>query len=389
MNTKFDFDELIDRHTPGDIKYQPVSGREDVIPMWIADMDFRAPAEVLKALRETAEHGVFGYNETDEVYDEALTSWYLKRQGWEINPEHILKMPGVMFAIAQAIRALTQPGDAILICQPVYHPFERIVRDNDRTLVVSELVLSGGRYEVDFEDVEKRIADSGVKMLLFCSPHNPVGRVWDREELLKIAEICLKHDVWLVSDEIHSDFIYPGKAHIPMASLSEEIAERCITALAPSKTFNIAGLQAANIVIKNTSARKKIYCAYLATGYSELNNMAIAAARAAYLYGEEWLDALLPYLAENISYVRDFSGETKGRIKLIEPEGTYLLWLDCRELGLKGPELEDFFLKKAGVRLNNGAIFGKGGEGFMRMNIATQGSVVRKALNRIGKALER
>ena len=379
----YDFDTVYDRRIPGDVKYAPVDGLTDVLPMWIADMDFKAPPSVLQALRQTTGHGIFGYSDADETYDGAVTSWYRERMGWEIQPSDILKMPGVMFAIAASIRALSAPGDSILICQPVYYPFASVVTANDRRLIVSELRLRGDRYEIDFADFENKIIQNRVALFLLCSPHNPVGRVWSREELLEIGRICTKHGVWIVSDEIHSDFVYPGFRHIPFASLSDDLAERCIVCTAPSKTFNLAGLQAANIIIPNSAARRKVYKAGLATGYSNLNTMAITAARAAYQDGADWLDQLLVYLQENIALTERFCRQTGGKISLIHPEGTYLLWLDCRGLGLPGNELEARFLRGAGVRLNSGAIFGAGGNGFMRMNIACPRSLLTEALTRI------
>lgn len=383
----YDFDTVYDRRTPGDIKYSPVDGVDDVIPMWIADMDFKAPPSVLEALSRAVERGIFGYTGTDEEYDRAVVSWYKTRMGWDFSPSHIIKMPGVMFAVASAIRALTQPGDSVLICQPVYYPFAMTVNANDRRLVVSELRYTDGRYQIDFDDFEDKIVKNRVKMFLLCSPHNPVGRVWSGEELLKLGRICVKHDVFIVSDEIHSDFVYPGSRHIPIASLSDEFAERCVTCTAPTKTFNLAGLQASNIVISNDAVRKSVQSAGLASGYNDLNTMAIAAAGAAYRGGADWLDALLKYLQKNIALVDDFCKGTGGKISLVRPEGTYLLWLDCRALGCPDSELEKLFLRSARVRLHKGALFGAGGSGFMRMNIACPAGVLSKALDRIGQVI--
>ena len=388
LNSDYDFDVLYNRHTPGDIKYHADPENKDIIPMWIADMDFQAPDEVRNALKRVVDRGIWGYTSTDEQYNEALISWFQKRQNWTIRPENILKMPGVMFGISAAIRALTDPGDSVLIFQPVYHPFQNIIKGNSRRLVVSELRYLNGKYQIHYEDFEDKIVSENVKMIIFCSPHNPVSRVWAKEELLKIGEISLKHKVWIVSDEIHSDFVYPGHRHYPIASLSEELAERCVTCTAPTKTFNLAGLQAANIVVKNSDARRKIYKAGLATGYGSLNTMAITATKAAYMYGETWLDALLAYLESNITMVHDCCACSKGKMKLIEPEGTYLLWIDFRGLGMNETKLEDLLLNKAGVRLYNGSIFGTGGAGFMRMNIATPKSQLQRALSRISHFIQ-
>ena len=388
LRDSFDFDTLYNRRLPGDIKYQIDKEHKDVIPMWITDMDFKSPDAVRIALENAVKHGIWGYMSTDEQYDEAVISWYQKSQKWTICPEHILKTPGVMFGIASAIQALTKPSDAILIFQPVYHPFSKIIKGNGRRLVVSELRYSEEKYQIEYDDFENKIVSENVKMIIFCSPHNPVSRVWTKDELLKVGEICLKHKVWIVSDEIHSDFVYPGHQHIPIASLSDELAENCATCTAPTKTFNLAGLQAANIVVKNRDARRKIYKAGLATGYSSLNTMAITATKAAYMYGETWLNALLSYLSRNITLVRDCCACSKGKMKLVEPEGTYLLWIDFRGLGMKETELEDLLLNKASVRLYKGSIFGTCGDGFMRMNIATPKSQLQSALSRISDHIQ-
>lgn len=382
------FDTVYDRHTAGDIKYQSVAGVENVIPMWIADMDFKAPPAVEEALIKSAKHGIFGYTETDEEYDSLVISWYKRRMGWSIKPEWILKAPGVMFAVSAAIRALTDEGDSVIICQPVYYPFAKIVPANKRRLVVSELQLTNGRYKIDFSDFETKIKQHSVKAFLLCSPHNPVGRVWTRDELSEIGRICCKHNVIIISDEIHSDFVYGNQQHIPISTLSEEIADRTVTCTAPSKTFNLAGLQASNIIVANTDIRRKLHGALRATGYEELNTMAIAATKAVYKDGEAWLDALLSYLQENIRILGKACTETDGGISLIQPEGTYLMWLDCRRLGLSDMELADFFLHKAGVRLHSGTTFGAGGSGFVRMNIACPKSLLVKAITQIDNAIK-
>ena len=383
------FDTVHDRKNTGSIKYDTLpSGRRynDIIPMWIADMDFKVPIEVENALLSVSEHGIFGYTNTDDEYDAVLGDWYLQRMNWQTQPEWNIKTPGVVFAIAAAINAFSNIGDSILICQPVYYPFANVVTANKRNLVVSQLQLSGGKYKIDFDDLEKKITDNSVKVFLLCSPHNPVGRVWTKEELLEIGRICLKHNVLIVSDEIHSDFIYKGSVHIPIASLSDELAEQTITCTAPSKTFNLAGLQAANIFVKNPILREKLQKACTKTGYSNLNTMAIVAAKAAYKYGELWLNALLEYLQNNISLLHNSLAGSK--ISLIHPEGTYLMWLDCRALNLTDRELKNFFINEAGLWLHNGSTFGAGGSGFMRMNIACPKSILKEALSRLDKALK-
>lgn len=383
------FDEIHERRNTGSVKYdsRPKGIRSDnLIPMWIADMDFKAPPAVEKALEGLTKHGLLGYTNTDRDYDAVLCSWYYRHMKWTIQPEWIINVPGVMFGITAAIRALTDPLSSILICQPVYYPFEKIILANDRRLVVSELRLIDGRYEFNFEDIENRIVQNKVKMFLLCSPHNPVGRVWTADELKRIGDICLKHEVYIVSDEIHCDFVYNGFRHIPMATISDEISELTITCLSSTKTFNLAGLQAASIIVSNTRLRKKIQAACLATGYSNLNIMAIAATKAAYRYGDEWLSVLLGYLQGNIDLLRE-AFPKQCDISLVQPEGTYLMWLDCRKLRLNGDELRTLFLKKAGVWLHNGSTFGAGGSGFMRMNIACPRLILKTAIDRIKQAV--
>lgn len=383
----YDFDTVHNRIGTGSIKYEQNRSHspQSIIPMWIADMDFKAPPTVTEALNRAVEHGIFGYTLTDNEYDELIISWYAKRMEWEIRPEWILKTPGVMFAIAASIIALTDPGDAVLICQPVYYPFAKVITENNRRLIVSELLFNNGRYEIDFTDLEEKIVKSSVKLFLICSPHNPVGRVWTKEELKHIGEICLRHDVIVISDEIHSDFIFEGR-HTPIASLSKELADRTITCTSPTKTFNLAGLQAANIIISNDNLRSKVRKACLATGYSNLNTMAIVAAKAAYKDGEAWLDELLSYLKDNYNVLKSTFSE-RSNISLIHPEGTYLAWLDCRRMNRSDRELEDFFTNQAGVRLHLGTTFGAGESGFVRMNIACPRSVLLEAVTRIEKAL--
>ncbi len=378
------FDTIQNRNTSGDIKYRLCSEYGDLIPMWIADMDFRSPPAVDEAIRGVVRRGVYGYYQTDAEYDELVCGWYSRRMNWNFPPEWLLKVPGVMFSIAAAIRALTREGDRVMICQPVYFPFLRAIRENGRRPVISELRLENGRYEMDFADIEEKISGQEVKIFLLCSPHNPVGRVWTAEELTHLCEICQKYHVILLSDEIHSDFVFTGRRHVPAASLPEKAARRTVTCISPTKTFNLAGIGGAGMVVPDPELRRKIQTE-CAAGYGDLNIMAIAATKAAYREGEPWLDALLSYLKENVRVLREFCA---GRpIRLIEPEGTYLMWLDCRELSPKVRDAGEYFLRKAHVQLHKGEIFGAGGKGFVRMNVACPGSVLREALDRIGAAI--
>lgn len=383
---KYNFDEIIDRKGTNCLKYDFASERgkpEGVLPLWIADMDFKAPDIVLERLSEIVNHGIFGYSDSKEDYFLVLKNWFEKKFGWKVKEEWLVKTPGIVFAIAAAIHAFTKEGDAVLIQQPVYYPFSETILDNKRKLVNSPLKRTGDRYEIDFEDFEEKIIQEQVKLFIFCSPHNPVGRVWEKEELKRIGEICLKHGVIVVSDEIHSDFVYPGHQHTVFASLSKEISDITITCTAPSKTFNIAGLQISNIFIENPVLREKVKKAIAQTGYSQVNQIGLAACQAAYEGGEEWLEGLKEYLAGNIEYTRAFLKEHLPKITLIEPEGTYLLWLDFKAYDLTEEEREELIVKKAGLWLDSGSMFGPDGEGYERINIACPRKTLEKALDQL------
>ncbi|MBR2668121.1 MAG: pyridoxal phosphate-dependent aminotransferase [Oscillospiraceae bacterium] len=382
------FDTVHDRRNTGAIKYDaqpPTAVEGDVIPMWVADMDFPSPPAVEEALLRRVRHGIYGYSDAGSDYDALVVDWYRRRLNWTVRPEWILKAPGVMPAIAAAIQALSEPGDGVLICQPVYYPFAQIIPANHRRLVVSQLRLTEGRYRIDFADLEAKL-QSGVRIFLLCSPHNPVGRVWTRDELLEIGRLCCKCDVILLSDEIHSDFVLSEHPHIPVASLSEELAARTVTCTSPTKTFNLAGLQTANIIVPNGTLRKKMARQGYAAGLGAQNALSLTAAQAAYRDGEPWLEALLDYLRGGYDLLRE-AFPSDGPVSLIEPDGTYLAWLDCRKLGLPPKALANTLLKKTGVWLHNGATFGAGGEGFVRMNIACPRSVLSEAVARIRRAV--
>ncbi len=382
------FDEVHDRTKSSAIKYKdlPQAEKMPVIPMWIADMDFKSSPAITEALKRTADHGIYGYGEIDDEYKDLVADWYNRRMGWKIEKDELLTMPGVMFGVTMAIRALTKENESVLICQPVYYPFKNVVLNNNRKLVVNELVLNNGRYEINFNDFEEKIIKENVKVFLLCSPHNPVARVWTKEELTKIAEICLKHNVYIISDEIHSDFIFDGTKHIPISTLSEEVKMKTVTCVAPSKTFNIAGIQVSNMIVSDDALREKILKERTATCYHELNIMSIEATKAAYKESEEWLEGLLKYLKRNAEILQKAFPEDY-KITALNMDGTYLAWLDCRKLNLTGEELNDLFLKKAGVWIHNGATFGECGEGFMRMNIACPASVLEEAIKRIKSVL--
>lgn len=388
----FDFDTVPNRRGTNCFKYdfaREMGMPEDVLPLWVADMDFLTAPAVLERLHALAEHGIFGYTGVKDAYFSAVHNWYAQRFSWETQRSWLVTTPGVVFAIAIAIRAFTQKGDAILIQQPVYYPFANKVTENDRQLVVNPLVLKNGRYEMDFADMERKIVDYHVKMLLLCSPHNPVGRVWTKEELLRVGEICQKHGVLVVSDEIHADFTYAGHTHHVFASVKSEFADFTITCTAPSKTFNLAGLQNSNIFIPNRQLRHAYKKELSACGCGGTNCMGMAACQAAYEAGADWLEQLKQYLAGNLAYVRQFLREKLPDIALIEPEGTYLVWLDLRKLGLTEQQQRQLIVQDAKLWLDTGTLFGQGGEGFERINIACPRTTIEQAMQRLEHAVHK
>lgn len=388
---KYDFDKVVERKGTNCLKYDFAKERgmsEEVLPLWVADMDFKTSPVISDRLHSIVEHGIFGYSEGKEAYFQAVKNWYKNNFDWEVKRNWLVKTPGVVFAIAMAIKSFTKEGDSVLIQQPVYYPFSEVIQDNNRNLVNSSLRNVEGHYEIDFEDFENKIIKHNVKLFLLCNPHNPVGRVWKKEELQKIADICLEHGVIVVSDEIHSDFIYTGHKHIVFASLSEEIADITITCTAPSKTFNLAGLQISNIFISDSSLKKRFKKEIAAAGYSQVNVMGLVACQAAYEGGKEWLDQLKDYLVGNLEFIRNYLTQNIPQVKLIEPEGTYLIWLDFREFALKDDQLEDLIVNKAKLWLDSGAIFGTDGKGYQRINIACPRSILKQAMEQLKSAVE-
>ncbi len=385
------FDETVNRNGTDSLKYDFAEKRgkpKDVLPLWVADMDFKTSSCILDELHKRIDHGIFGYTETGERYFEAAAGWLEKKHGLHIRYEWLVKTPGVVFALAMAVKACTGENDAVLIQQPVYYPFTEVIEDNNRRIVSNDLVLGeDGKYHIDFEDLEKKIAENHVRLFLFCSPHNPVGRVWTEEELQKIADICIKYNVVIVSDEIHQDFTFKGYKHTSLLNVDERLQNNCILCTSPAKTFNLAGLQISNIIIPDRKLRHAVKKQIAAAGYNQLNTMGIVACEAAYRYGGEWLEAVREYLQDNLEFVREYLSKELPQVKLIEPEGTYLVWLDFRGLGLDGEKLEDLILNKAKLWLDSGAIFGKAGEGFERINIATSRSILKEALERIKTAV--
>ncbi len=388
----YNFDEVIDRKNTNSVKHD-FHGRngmpDDAIPLWVADMDFRTPAPVIEALVKSGKHGIFGYSETREDYFLVLQKWFMDNYDWEIHPSWLVKTPGVVFAIAMAVRTLTDKGDAVMIQRPVYYPFSNVIIDNERTLVNNPLIYNEGTYSIDFEDFETKIIANGVKLFILCNPHNPVGRVWTKEELIRLGDICLKHGVTVVADEIHADFIYNGYRHQVFANIKPEFADITITCTAPSKTFNLAGLQVSNIIISNRELKKAIKNEINNIGHGQINTMGIVACKAAYEHGYEWLQQLKAYLAGNLSFVRNFLAERLPQVKLVEPQGTYLIWLDFKKLGLTEAELEKLIVSDAKLWLDGGTMFGEEGKGFQRINIACPRVILEKAFLQLEAAVNR
>jgi cystathionine beta-lyase len=380
---KYDFDRVTNRSNTCSIKYEPAwRGKpEDVLPLWVADMDFATPPCVQDALARRAQHGIFGYSEPDAVYFNVMRAWFEQRFNWTTERDWLTITPGVVNALYIAVRALTEPGDGIVIQQPVYYPFESSIRKTGRQLLINELVYSDGHYRIDFQDFEDKIKQA--KLFIMCNPHNPVGRVWKADELTRMGEICLRHGVTVIADEIHEDFIFPGHRHMVFAALNPEFANITVTCTSPSKTFNLAGLLHANIFISNRELREKFKEEYTRCGLSQPGIMGLVACKAAYEGGAEWLDELLVYLAENMLLLKTSLSRNIPQIKLVEPEGTYLAWLDCNELGLSPQKLDETLTHQGKLWLSAGHTFGKGGKGFERMNVACPRSVLRNALERL------
>lgn len=386
---QYDFDTPIDRTHTWSIKhdFKKENGKaDDILPLWVADMDFRSPDSVVEALKKAVDHWIFGYSRADESYFDAVAAWYQKRHHLTLQPEWMTCTPGIVFALSIAVRAFSQEGDAVLIQPPVYHPFSRAILRNKRTLVENPLVLKDGHYEMDLEDLEQKVLDEHVKLMILCNPHNPVGRVWTREELTALADICLRHHVYVISDEIHGDFVWRGHEQTPYASISEEACLHSMMCTAPSKTFNLAGMATSNLFIPDPEMRRKFRSELLDVGQENMNRLGLFACRAAYEGGGEWLDQLIGYLAGNLALVRDFCKNRVPQIQLVEPEGTYLAWLDCRELGMTDDELMAFFSDEAKVWLDPGTHSGEQGSGFMRFNLGSSRSVIAQALDQIEAA---
>ena len=384
---KYNFDEITDRRGTNSLKYDFAAewGRsQDAIPLWVADMDFPTAPEIIRKAEEVVRHGIFGYSEPLDGYYEAALSHYKRHFGWNPPKEWIVKTPGVVFAIAQCVRAFTDEGDGVIIQNPVYYPFTDVVKNNNRKLVDNPLKLNDhGVYEIDFDDFEKKAASPDTKMFLLCNPHNPVGRVWTKEELIRLEEICLKNHVLVISDEIHSDFVWEDNEFNVLVNIDDRYRENVITCTSPSKAFNLAGLQVSNIFIPDGTKRKQLTDEIWAGGYLYLNTIGLAACQAVYESGQDWLKAVKEYIWENILFCIDYTEKNLPGVKIIRPQGTYLVWMDYRGTGLSFKEIEDLINVKARVWLDDGSIFGKEGEGFERINVACPRAVLAEALERI------
>lgn len=387
---QYDFDTYIDRRGTSCIKWDfgmERKGRDDLLPLWVADMDFKLPDEIVSDITNRASQGVFGYTDPKDDYFDAVNGWFERRHGFKVDHDWITITHGVVYGIVLAIRAFTEPGEAVMIQQPVYYPFAESVRVNKRKLVNNQLVYKDGKYEIDFDDFEKKIVEEKVKLFLLCSPHNPVGRVWSRDELIRIADICKRHDVYVFADEIHSDFIYSSFAHTSYMTLGDGYRDKLILGTSPSKTFNMAGLQVANIIIPNKDVREKFRYENMITGYSQCNAVGLEATKSVYTKGDKWVDELVEYLEGNLSFVRDFLKEKLPKVKLVEPEGTYLIWLDFSKITDSHKELEDLIVDKAHLWLDPGIIFGKETSLFERINIACPRSILKQAMEQLYDAI--
>ncbi|MBD5520806.1 MAG: pyridoxal phosphate-dependent aminotransferase [Lachnospiraceae bacterium] len=391
VERNLDFDTVVDRKNTNCLKYDFAVERgmpEDVLPLWVADMDFKTSSYVQDALNRQIEHGIFGYSESKDEYFEAVSGWMKRHHNWEVSKDWLVKTPGVVFALAMAVQAFTDPGDKVLIQLPVYYPFSGVIRGNGRVIVSNTLVYGDdNRYHIDFDDFEKKIVDENIKLFFLCSPHNPVGRVWTKEELIQLGDICYKHHVIVVSDEIHADFAFKGK-HQVFANLKKEYEEITITCTAPSKTFNLAGLQVSNVFIANPKLRKAFCKQIDIAGYSQLNVIGLVACEAAYRHGDEWYEAMLRYVKSNIDFTRKYVEENLPGVTMAEHEGTYLVWLDFRDTGLDVEQLEHMIVHEAKLWLDSGKIFGDSGKGFQRINVACPRVVLEEALSRIKSCLK-
>lgn len=384
---KYDFDKQISRRGTGSYKWDSAES-EHVLPMWVADMDFRTAPPVVEALKKRVEHGIFGYVRVPDAYYETVAGWFAGRHNWQIEKEWIIYTTGVVPALSAVIKALTTSGDKVVVQTPVYNCFFSSIRNNGCEVITSPLVYENGTYQMDFIDLEQKVADLGVKVLLLCNPHNPAGRVWTKQELTRLGEICLRNDVWVVSDEIHCELVFPGHTYIPFASVSEEFQMHSITCTSPSKAFNLAGIQIANIVSADADIRMKIDKAININEVCDVNPFGIEALMAAYTDGVEWLEELNRYLFANYHYLRAYFDEYLPEFSVVSLEGTYLVWVDCSVLKQSSEAIMKTLLDKEKLWINEGSLYGEAGEGFIRINIACPRQQLIEGLKRLRQVLK-
>lgn len=384
------FDKLINRRNTDSVKWDdhvPCGIPKNAMPMWVADMDFEIPSPIAKAIADRASHPVFGYTLLTPEYKEAVCHWMRTRHNWDMLSEWLVVVPNVVGAINIAIRAFTNPNDKVLIQEPVYHPFSRSILNNERQVAVNELVCIQDRFEIDFDDFEAKVSDPAIKLFILCNPHNPVGRVWTPEELQRMGELCLAHDVLIVSDEIHQDLVFKPYKHTAIATLSHDIADNLITCTSTGKTFNSASISLGNIIIQNPKLRKRFIKSFEQIGIDTMSPFGGLVVQVGYTECAPWVDSLVDYIHQNKNYVENFIKENLPMIKVTKSEGTYLMWLDMRELGLTPEKLHHFMAHEAKIWVHSGAIFGKSGEGYVRLNIATSLDNVKTAMNNLKEAL--
>ncbi len=384
---KYNFDEIVPRRGTNSYKWDS-AGDADVLPMWVADMDFRTAPPVVEALRKRVEHGIFGYVRVPDAYYAAVTNWFARRHDWQIEKEWIIYTTGVVPALSAVIKALTAPGDKVMVQTPVYNCFFSSIRNNGCGMIANPLIYRNGTYQIDFADLEQKAADPSVKVLLLCNPHNPAGRVWTKQELTRIGDICIRNNVWVVADEIHCELVFPGHTYIPFASISQEFLMHSVTCTSPSKAFNLAGLQIANIISADTDIRTKIDKAININEVCDVNPFGVEALMAAYNDGEEWLEELKQYLFANYNYLRVYFEEYLPEFPVATLEGTYLVWADCSVLNQSSDETVKTLLEKEKLWVNEGSLYGEAGEGFIRINIACPRQQLIEGLNRLRRALK-
>ncbi len=401
---KINYDEEIDRRGTCSLKWEyihkgdqmecgdhadPKHGKNRILPMWVADMDFPAPPAVIEAMKCRIEHGIFGYTKPSDDYFEAVINWFSRRHGYTVERECIVVTPGVIPALNMMMQAFTKKGEKVLVQQPVYYPFFKAIKNNGATIVSNPLVYENGRYQMDFDDLAEKAADPEVTATIISSPHNPVGRVWTPEELTRFGEICLENNVLVISDEIHCDLLYDGFKFTPFATIDKSFAQQSITCTAPSKTFNLAGLKTSNIIIANPELRERFVEILMRNGFSgDANTLGVVAAEAAYRHGDAWLKDTMAYIQSNYKFMSAFIAEHLPQLKIIPPEGTYLVWVDFRALGLSPVDRKSLVLEDARLFLDEGELFGLEGEGFERFNIACPRSILEEALIRIKSVID-